>query len=212
MRGRAVYFGTGLVSMATLMLEIGLTRLFSATMYYHFAFLSISLALLGSGAGGIAVYLARRRALGRSVSRLMTGSALLSAATTFAAVVIVVRSPLGLEADWTTLGRLALVCSASALPFFFAGSSVALAVATLPERIHSLYFFDLGGAAAGCLLLVPALDALGAVDALFLAATLAALAGALFGLAPGGGRLACVAGLAVTVACASVLAANALTG
>src|SRR5207245_342415 len=112
MRGRAVYFGTGLVSMATLMLEIGLTRLFSATMYYHFAFLSISLALLGSGAGGIAVYLARRRALGRSVSRLMTGSALLSAATTFAAVVIVVRSPLGLEADWTALGRLALVCSA----------------------------------------------------------------------------------------------------
>jgi len=212
MRARAVYIGTGLVSMATLMLEIGLTRLFSATMYYHFAFLSISLALLGSGAGGIAVFLARRRAIDRMAPRLMTGAALLSAASAFAAVVVVVRNPLGLDAGWTTLARLALVCSASALPFFFAGSSVALAVAALPERIHRLYFFDLGGAAAGCLLLIPALDALGAVDALFLAATLAALAGAVFGLAPGGGRLACLAGLAVTVACACALAANARTG
>jgi hypothetical protein len=44
--------GVFTVSLATLMLELTLTRLFSATMFYHFAFLAISLALFGSGASG----------------------------------------------------------------------------------------------------------------------------------------------------------------
>jgi hypothetical protein len=45
--------GVFTVSLATLMLELTLTRLFSATMFYHFAFLAISLALFGSGASGV---------------------------------------------------------------------------------------------------------------------------------------------------------------
>ena len=55
------FLGVALVSLATLVLELTLTRLFSATMFYHFAFLAISLALFGSGASGVFVYVVRPR-------------------------------------------------------------------------------------------------------------------------------------------------------
>ena len=43
--------GTALSSFAALLLELALTRLFSVVLFYHFAFLAISIALLGLGAG-----------------------------------------------------------------------------------------------------------------------------------------------------------------
>src|SRR3954466_14328948 len=49
--------GLGLTSFAALLLELGLTRLFSVVLFYHFAFLAISIALLGLGAGGVFAYL-----------------------------------------------------------------------------------------------------------------------------------------------------------
>ena len=48
-------------SFATLLLEIALTRLFSVVLFYHFAFLAISIALLGLGAIGFGIYSFRRR-------------------------------------------------------------------------------------------------------------------------------------------------------
>src|ERR1700760_596654 len=46
----------GIVSCASLLLELSLTRLFSVVLFYHFAFLAISVALLGLGAGGVLAY------------------------------------------------------------------------------------------------------------------------------------------------------------
>ena len=56
---RAVVAAIGCVSAALLMTELALTRIFSVTMYYHFAFLAISIALFGLSASGVYVYLAR---------------------------------------------------------------------------------------------------------------------------------------------------------
>ena len=50
---RAVLVGVGLSSFAALLLELALTRLFSVVLFYHFAFLAISIALLGPGGGGV---------------------------------------------------------------------------------------------------------------------------------------------------------------
>ena len=52
--------GVACISAALLMTELALTRIFSVTMYYHFAFLAISIALFGLCASGVYVYLARR--------------------------------------------------------------------------------------------------------------------------------------------------------
>src|SRR5271166_6832121 len=56
-RGLAV--AVGLMSFSALLLELGLTRLFSVVLFYHFAFLAISVALLGLGAGAVFAYLRR---------------------------------------------------------------------------------------------------------------------------------------------------------
>src|SRR2546428_4048417 len=58
-RDRALLAGIGLSSFAALLLELSLTRLFSVVLFYHFAFLSISIALLGLGAGGVFAYVGK---------------------------------------------------------------------------------------------------------------------------------------------------------
>ena len=54
--GRTILVGIGAVSAALLMTELALTRIFSVTMYYHFAFLAISIALFGLSASGVLVF------------------------------------------------------------------------------------------------------------------------------------------------------------
>ena len=46
-------FAVALMSFSALLLELGLTRIFSVVLFYHFAFLAISIALLGLGAGAV---------------------------------------------------------------------------------------------------------------------------------------------------------------
>ena len=57
----AIYLGVFLITLSGLIFEIGLTRIYSATIWYHFAFVAISVALLGWGLGGLALHLLKRR-------------------------------------------------------------------------------------------------------------------------------------------------------
>ena len=54
---RNKYTGIFLVALSTLMYEILLTRIFSVTMGYHFAFMAVSLAMFGMTVGAIIVYI-----------------------------------------------------------------------------------------------------------------------------------------------------------
>src|SRR5205823_14249154 len=56
-----------------------------------------------------------------------------------------------------TNARLALIYFATALPFFISGTIVSLAISEGMERVDRVYFFDLLGAAGGCLALIPLL-------------------------------------------------------
>jgi predicted membrane-bound spermidine synthase len=187
-RGRA-FAGVALVSLCVLMLQLTLTRLFSATMYYHFAFLAISLALFGSAASGVFVYLGQDRLAPVRTGRVLSVAAALFAATTVAALAVVLANPLSpVDPAATTLWRLVRIYAATALPFFFAGGAITLAIARYAAAVDRLYLFDLAGAAAGCLLLIPVLDVLGAVDTVLAVAVLAAAAAVLFEKGSGGGR------------------------
>jgi len=207
---RHVLFGVALTSLATLVLELTLTRLFSATMFYHFAFLAISLALFGAGASGVALYVLRERFAGREALALPVSAALF-AVTTVTALLVILAHPLSPVAPGLhTLGPLAVIYGAAALPFFFAGFTLSLAVAVHAGAMSRLYFYDLGGAAAGCLLLIPALDLLGAVDTVLGVAVAAAAAGLVLAR-PAGGRLG--GALAVLLLAATgLLAWNRATG
>jgi len=56
--GARTYAGLFIVTLATLIEEILLTRIFSVTMWYHFVFVAISVAMFGLTVGGLLVYLA----------------------------------------------------------------------------------------------------------------------------------------------------------
>jgi hypothetical protein len=52
---RFTYAGLFLVALATITHQILLTRIFSVTMWYHFAFVAISIAMFGLTAGALLV-------------------------------------------------------------------------------------------------------------------------------------------------------------
>jgi hypothetical protein len=112
-----VLAGVACVSGALLMVELALTRIFSVTMYYHFAFLAISIALFGLSASGVYVYLARDRFAGRSTAALLSTHALAFAASTIVALAILVRLPVGLNYSTSNLVRMVAIYTLAALPF-----------------------------------------------------------------------------------------------
>lgn len=171
-----IYAGVALTAAATLMLELALTRIFSVVFYYHFAFLAISIALFGLGAGGVLGYLLEIR---RGAVWLRLGQI---SALTAVVVLVALGTILGLGGGKTAASVL-LVYAAASLPFLGAGMVLSLAVAETMERIERIYFFDLAGAAAGCLLLIPFLNVLGGPGSVLGSAVLFAAAGAVwFGL------------------------------
>jgi hypothetical protein len=176
------FIGISLLTLAVLMLELSLTRLFSATMYYHFAFMAISLALFGSGASGVFIYLIQRRIGTDSTGRWLSAAALLFALSTVFALYVILNLPLTFETGMENYYRLAKIYLATSLPFFFAGCAVTIAITRLATQISKLYLFDLAGAALGCLLLIPVLNLAGAVNTVLLVAALGAVSALLFSL------------------------------
>ena len=71
------YLGLFAITLATLMYEIALTRIFSVTMWYHFAFVAISVALFGMTIGALLVYLMPERFRDADVKRHLWRSSLL---------------------------------------------------------------------------------------------------------------------------------------
>jgi len=174
--------------MATLLLELALTRIFSVVFYYHFAFLAISIALFGLGLGGVFSYeVATWKApLFTRLGRLSLVNSLL--------VMVALAVLLG-QGDTLSVWELALVYFTTALPFFTAGAIVSLAIGETIQHVNRVYFFDLAGAAAGCLLLLPLLQLVGGPDTVIAAAVTFAVAAAIWHSLAGsvGGRAGSVA-------------------
>jgi spermidine synthase len=196
---RRLAAGVLVTSAALLVTELALTRIFSVTMYYHFAFLAISIALLGLSASGVYVYLASDRLAAIPTTRLLARYALLQAAGTILSVGVLVRIRPGLNFSRTNVLLMLATYAAAALPFLAGGATLATAFARRPGAISALYGADLAGAAAACLLLLPLLDRLGAPATILLAAGASAGAGVLF--APRPDRLrTCAAGALILLA------------
>ncbi|MBM3773861.1 MAG: hypothetical protein FJW37_01715, partial [Acidobacteria bacterium] len=183
-----VYLAVALTTLATLLLELSLTRIFSVVFYYHFAFLAISVALFGLGAGGVFSY-ALASGGKRVFSRLGLASALNAVLAPLSLAVILAQreEPAGFG--------LALIYFTTSLPFVVAGTILSLVIAETLERVHKVYFFDLLGAAGACLLLIPLLNAFGGPNTAIASGVLFAAAGAIWHTAGGGtrGRAASVA-------------------
>jgi hypothetical protein len=172
--------GVALVSATLLMTELALTRIFSVVMYYHFAFLAISIALFGLSASGVFAYVARRRLDRYPTDTLLAIESLIYAVTLVVALFFLVRLRVGLNYSPANLVLMLTIYALAALPFFTGGLVVTLAISRLSAEVNAVYAADLIGAAAGCLILIPLLDRLGAPGVVLTAAALALGAAALF--------------------------------
>lgn len=166
------------------MTELALTRIFSVTMFYHFAFLAISIALFGLSASGVFVYVMRRRLASFGTYELLAVASLVHAAATLLALAGLVQIRVGLNYSPSNLVRMLAIYALAALPFFTGGAVVSLTFARLTDRINVLYAADLLGAAAGCLVLIPLMNGLGAPGVILIAAALSAVAAICFVPAP----------------------------
>src|SRR6266404_2534257 len=193
------------------MLELSLTRLFSATMYYHFAFMAISLALFGSGASGVFVYIVQRRLKPERTGHWLSVAAMLFALSNLLSLYVILSNPLTFETGPENYYRLARIYTAAALPFFFAGCAVTLAITRLAKEISRLYLFDLAGAALGCLLLIPVLNFIGAINIVLLVSAVAAISGVLFGASTAGTRTATICSLVLAIGLGGFVAYNVKT-
>src|SRR5437762_799382 len=151
--GRSVrfYAALGLVTAATLMLQIIETRIISVTSWYHLAFFVISIAMFGLTAGAVFVYLRKDRFKPERLSYDLAVATLAFALTTDLAIVVQLTLVTGASPSVTSLVAWAEFALCLALPFFFSGVVVSLALTRSPYPIGKVYGADLIGAAMGCI-------------------------------------------------------------
>jgi spermidine synthase len=179
---RTLLAGLGLTSFAALLLELSLTRLFSVVLFYHFAFLAISIALLGLGAGGVFAYLLKK-SLARTPTRALAARLCrINSVVVWVVLEIVLHVPVALEVSTKNFLNLSALYLAAAVPFFLTGLLFSVVFARETWRVPRLYAADLSGGALACLAVVPLLNWLGAPNTILAAAV--AMAGAAMIWAP----------------------------
>ncbi len=109
------------VSAALLMTELALTRIFSVVMYYHFAFLAISIALFGLSASGVFAFVRRRHFAREETGPLLGTRSLVYAACTVVSLFVLVRLRVGLNYSPRNLALMLTIYTLAALPFFTGG-------------------------------------------------------------------------------------------
>ena len=146
---QGLYAGVAILSAAGIVLQIALTRLYSALLGHHLAFLAISLSLFGIGLGGVLLYVVP--AIARPphlLARLALFSGLAGLGSVVAVVLLLHTRPIE-TIDPAVLGRLAGTYIVTSLPFVFIGIVVAAALRHAAAEVSRLYLVDLVGAAVG---------------------------------------------------------------
>ena len=170
--------GLILVSAASLLFEIALTRVYAIAQGHHFAFVAIAMALLGIGAAGTLTATSTRVAQAAPQAAISWAGALF-ALTAVGAYVTADRIPLDtyrIGADASQLAWLALFFIVAAVPFTCAGVAVVAVLRHRPAGAGTTYGASLAGSAAGAALAVPLLALVGSAATILLAASLAVAA------------------------------------
>ena len=179
MRRLNFYLGLFCVTAATLMLQLVQTRILSVVAWYHLAFLVIGTAMLGLTVGAVRVYQRgayfSEKTLSHDLTHYSAGFALVTALALGLQMTLTPLAQPGLVTliIWTEL----TICLA--LPFYFAGIAVSLALTRSPFPFGRVYGVDMAGAALGCLGVLLLLDLSDGPSAVLWTSALAAL-GAVF--------------------------------
>ena len=174
------YAGLGLITAATLMLQIVETRIISVTSWYHLAFFVISIAMFGLTAGAVWVYLRSETYRPAQLSYHLSVASLGFALATVFALLVQLTIVTSLPASVMSLVVWAEFAVALSLPFFFSGIVVSLALTRSAYPVGIVYGVDLLGAALGCLGALALLNLVSGPSAVLWIAVLAAAGGLFF--------------------------------
>ncbi|HYA63577.1 MAG TPA: hypothetical protein VED66_10255 [Candidatus Sulfotelmatobacter sp.] len=167
-----------LVSASVLAYQVLLVRTFSIGQWHHFAYMVISIALLGFGASGTLLSILNRQV--KNVVTIPHQRASQSVWFSLSAVLLAVALPVSFWLTqhvpfepflllWDRRQLLYLACFYLALfvPFFAAATAIGLALTSESENCPRLYAFNLAGSGAGALLAVGLLSVTTVAWALF---------------------------------------------
>jgi hypothetical protein len=183
--GSGANIGVLLLSAATLMFEITLTRLFSVSQFYHFAFMIVSLALLGFGASGtwLALWPRWGRLPRRSPRLMLAGLSLGYGVTCLGAYLFINQVPFdsfSIAWDVRQVVLLFLHYVILAIPFFCSGAVLSLCFTIRQDAAGTTYAYNLIGSAIGCLLALAIPNLLGGVGPVWLSGALGGIAAVAF--------------------------------
>lgn len=174
---RSAYAGLFLTSLTTLMYELLLTRIFSVIIWYHFAFMAISVAMFGLAVGSVIVYILPAAQVQRP-ARLMGMTALLFAGSIALCLPIQLKIP---HIAQSSMGLVSEMYVVTAIPFLLSGICICLALTKLPPMsLGRLYAADLAGAAVGCVLFVVVINLIDGVTAIFFLSAVGSAASVIF--------------------------------
>ncbi len=196
---RTLLAALALTSFSALLLELALTRLFSVVLFYHFAFLAISIALLGLGAGGVFAYLLKPRLAATATRTFAARLCMANSIVVLVVLEVILHVPVALHVSWGNFARLTEIYLATAVPFFLTGLLFAVVFARETSRIPRLYGADLCGGALACLAVVPLLNWVGGPNVILVAAATMAAAGTIWAESRSLRRNAAVFALALLV-------------
>src|SRR5919199_4134248 len=170
---RLVFSGIFLTALSGLVLEVSITRIFSAAIWYHFAFVAVSVALMGLGASGLVVHHRVKKLKGRWAENLTIYSAW--GIAIFIPITLFVMHGLASQIIYLPLFMVLF-----SVPFFLIGIIISAAFNAFASVAGRLYAADLIGASAGALLVVLFLVLTGGEGATLIVGLIASIGGTIF--------------------------------
>ena len=170
---RLLFAGIFLIALSGLVLEVSITRIFSAAIWYHFAFVAVSVALVGLGASGLVVQHRVKKLKGKWAENLTIYSAW--GIAIFIPITLFVMHALASQVIYLPLFMILF-----SVPFFLVGIIISAAFNAFASVAGRLYAADLIGASAGALLVVLFLVLTGGEGATLIVGLIAAIGGTIF--------------------------------
>ncbi len=179
-RDSKILFVLFLCSFSSLAYEITLTRIFSISLWYHFAFMIISIAMLGIGASGtvLSLNLKLRNPSYISIYSLLLG---ISISLSYLLSNVIPFDPVRLSWSRIELFYIGLYYITLSIPFFFAGLIIATAFSSISEKSGLLYGADLLGAGMGSMGILYLMSVTGPDNAVFILSFIALIAAFVMG-------------------------------
>jgi hypothetical protein len=170
---RLLFAGIFLMALSGLVLEVSITRIFSAAIWYHFAFVAVSVALVGLGASGLVVQHRVKKLKGKWAENLTIYSAW--GIAIFIPITLFVMHALASQVIYLPLFMILF-----SVPFFLVGIIISAAFNAFASVAGRLYAADLIGASVGALLVVLFLVLTGGEGATLIVGLIAAIGGTIF--------------------------------